>query len=621
MQAPNLPRLAIATAITAVCTPVAADEAKNNQQIASLEPVVVTATRTPQTADETLASVSVITRDEIVANQVKSLPDLLERQQGLSFARSGAFGKQTSLFMRGTEAGQVLVLVDGIKLGSATTGTTAFQHLPLEQIERVEIVRGPRSSLYGSEAIGGVIQIFTRDGASGETQVSASAMRGENDTDEITASVSGGNDDTRFAVSGKSFDTDGISARTDGFPDDDGYVNDSASAQFSQDFGDSVTWSVQGLIADGNNEFDFCGSFPAPPSQDCETDFTQQVISTQLDAQINSIWSVNLTAGESRDETTNRTDGDFDSSFDTERQELRWQNDLAVNARNLITVGFDYREDEIDSSTDFTDTTRDNTGIFGQWQWSGERANFQTSVRHDDNEDFGDETTGSLAAGYRFGETARVFASVGTGFKAPTFNDLFFPDLGFFRGNPDLDAEESESFEIGISGGRTHRWSINAFHTRIDELIVFDSAAGTVNNLDEGEITGLELTGSTVLAGWDLEGNVTVLDTEQDTDGPNDGNELQRRPENVVSLDVARDFASGVSFGANFQYEDERFDDAANEVELDDFLLVDLRLGYRFTDALSLNATLENALDEEHETVADFNSLDRTLFVRLSYRP
>lgn len=583
----------------------------------TVAPVVVTASRTVQTADETLSSVSVITREQIENSGAQSLPDLLQRVQGVSFARSGPVGQDTSLFMRGTESDHVLLLVDGIKLGSATSGKAAFQHLPLEQIERIEVVRGPRSSIYGSEAIGGVIQIFTREDAPG---ASASAMAGGNDTGEVETSFTGGSDTTRYTVTARHFDTDGISARNDAFPDNDGYQNNSASINVSHNFSNTASWSLSALNSDGITEFDNCGF---PGSSDCETEFTQQVVSTNVDAQVMPTWSITLTAGRSRDEASSFNDGSFNNEFDTERDEVSWQNDITIGTRNLLTLGLDYSDENVESTTNFTQSSRENEAVFGQWQWTGDRANFQTSVRHDDNEAFGEEDTGSIAAGYRIGDTTRVYGSFGTAFKAPTFNDLFFPFTDFgggftFEGNPDLEPESSESIEIGVEGGHDWRWSANVFRTEIEQLIVLTTSS--VINLDQGNITGVELAANATRMGWNLNANLTLLDTEAETDDANDGNELPRRPERAVNIGARRDFGRTM-FGVSARHESERFDEAANTTELDAFTVVDMMLGYRIDKDLMLRGELHNVFDTDYQTVDTFNMLDRTLFVRLSYQP
>ena len=583
----------------------------------TLQPVNVTAARMPQTADETLAAVSVINRAAIQSSQAQSLPDLLVNQRGVSIARNGGRGKSTSLFMRGTNSDHVLVLVDGVQIGSATLGTTAFQHLPLEQVERIEIVRGPRSSLYGSEAIGGVIQIFMRKGEAGETRVNTSAMGGSNSSSEITTAISGGDEDTRYALSAKAFDTNGIDARDDGFPDDDGYENDSASFRLEHDFGDSTTWSIRAQQADGITEFDNCGEF-SNPLQDCEDEFRQQAVSTRLDSQLTERWSIRLNLGETLDESTLLTDGVFDSEFNTRREEFTWQNQIAIGQDHLLTAGFDYSDERVSGSTAFDRNERDNQAVFGQWQWTGEQTDVAVSARRDDHETFGEETTGSVAAGYRLQSGLRIYGSLGNAFKAPTFNDLFFPDSPFFQSNPNLDPEESTSAELGIEGGRAWRWSANLFFTEIDDIIVFDASAATVNNLNTADIAGLELAGSGNYADWDIQTSLTLLDTEIDTSGANDGNDLPRRPEATLNLDFSRTFGA-VELGTHLRYEAERYDDVANQDELDDFTLVGLRLDYTMRDNLHLEVSVDNLFDEDYQSIRNFDELGHTGYIRLRY--
>lgn len=590
----------------------------------SVAPVVVTATRTAQTADESLASVSVLEREDIEQSQAQSLQGLLARQAGISVANNGGPGKSTSVFMRGTNGDHALVLVDGVQLGSTTLGSTAFQHLPLEQIERIEIVRGPRSSLYGSEAVGGVIQIFTRDGQAGDTRVDTSAMTGSHDTTEITTAVSGGDDDTRMAFSAKKLDTEGINARTDGYPDRDGYTNDSASLNFTQEFGDATTLSLNALRAEGTTEFDQCGSFPF--SQDCTTDFVQQSVTSELETQVASFWSTKITAGQTLDESESRTNGMPAGRFDTSRNSLSWQNDLTLGTRHLVTLGIDYRDDRVDSDTQYDKTERDNTAGFAQWQWTGERWDLQLNGRHDDNEAFGSHSTGGVAVGYAFADDLRAYASYGTGFKAPTFNDLYFPDSATFVSNPDLEPEESETVELGIEGGTDMRWSANLYRTEIDNIIVFDDPdgflgpiPGTNQNLNAAEITGLELAANGTYGGWNLGASLTLLETEAETSGPNDDNQLPRRPDRKVDLDFQRSF-DRVSIGGHVRHEGERYDDAANTVLLDDFTLVSLRLGYELAQSTRLEASVENVTDAQYQTVNNFRQPGRSAYVRLRYR-
>jgi vitamin B12 transporter len=222
-----------------------------------LDPIVVTATRAPQTVDETLSSVTVIERDEIEKLQPQQFTDLLRGRAGLGVADNGPFGKASSVFLRGTNSNHSLLLVDGVRMGSATTGAAAWQYLPPSEIERVEIVRGPRSSIYGSDAIGGVIQIFTREGREGPPRVNAFVGGGSFDTREAGAGVAGGTAATRYSLSASYLDTDGIDVLT-GVGDDepDGYDNTSVSGKIRHQIGDGLEVFASLLHSEGSTEFD-----------------------------------------------------------------------------------------------------------------------------------------------------------------------------------------------------------------------------------------------------------------------------------------------------------------------------------------------------------------------------
>jgi len=603
----DLTRGGLAAVVTAVLSPaVSAAEA--------VEPVTVTATRTAQSANEALSSVTVLDRATIERSSARSLPDLLGDQRGLSLSRNGPYGKASSLFMRGTESDHVLVLIDGVKIGSATTGATAFQHLPLNQIERIEIVRGPRSSLYGSDAIGGVVQIFTRSGDSDGLQAQASGMRGSDDTSELATTISGGNETTQASISGKKLDSDGIDVTNTGSPDTDGYSNDTASGSITHELGDAATISASGFSASGESAFDPFGGGTA----DRVEQFRQRAVTSALDVQPTSWWSATLSGGRTTDESRNLTDGRVASEFETERDEVRWQNDFTLGARHVLTVGYDYRDEQISSTTDFDQTERDNHAGFAQWQWTGAAFDAQISGRYDDNEAFGSKGTGSVAGGYRIGAETRIFASYGTAFKTPTFNDLFI-DTPFFNGNPDLDPEESRSAEVGVRGNGSVRWSASAYRTEIDDLI--QPTGATVENVNEAEINGLELSVDTTSRGWDLGASATLLDTEIVTDdgSGNDGNELARRPERTVQLTFGRDIGA-FRLDTTVHHESERFDDTANTTELDGFTRLDFSLEYTIRRDLSVRATVQNAGDTDYQTVDGFETRGRTGRVRLTYR-
>jgi len=589
-----------------------------------LDPIIVTATRTAQTADETLASVTVITREEIDRRRATSLQEVLRGVPGLGIANSGGLGKNTSVFLRGTNSDHVLVLIDGIRVSSATSGRTAFQFIPIDQIERIEIVRGPRASLYGAEAIGGVIQIFTRKGG-GALRPRFRAGGGSHATYQLAGGISGGGDRGWFNLGASRIDTEGFNACSSTTaqpggcftfePDDDGYTNNAGSARFGYRFGNGLELDARLLHAEGNNEFD--------GRSENEDDFVQQALSGQIRFSPAASWGVTILGGRSLDESENFKAGIPERSvFDTERQSALFQNDFTLAPGHVLTVGFDYYNDLIESTEDFAETSRDNKAGFGQYQGAFDDLDWVLGVRHDDNEQFGGESTGNVGLGYTFGPPLRLTAGWGRGFKAPSFNDLFFPDFG----DPNLDPERSESAELGASGTIAGlRWSLNGYYTELDDLITFrpDSTSRfgiRAANVDEARILGLEAVASTELFGWDVAANLSFIDPENRGDGPNKGNVLPRRAEQMFRLDLDRRFGRYTA-GLTVYGEGRRFDDLANTRRLASYVLVDLRAGVEIYKGLFLEGKVGNLLDKEYETADFFNQDDTNLFVTLRYQP
>ena len=433
---------------------------------ANYEEIIVTGTRTPIETGNVPAAVTVINRQDIDELQVNSVPELLRGVAGIDVTISGGYGKAAEVRMRGTGTNHVLVLIDGIRVGSATLGFAAFEHLPPALIERIEIVRGPRSSLWGSEALGGVIQIFTRQGSGEKPRLSLDVGGGSFDTFEVTGGVSGEYRDFDYSAAVSWFDSLGIDARqpTSGFfgvdqPDNDGYDNISMQFRGGYDFG--ATGRIEAFImrSEGTTEYD--GGF-----QD-ETDFLQQAAGGSLSFSPAESWNTSLRLSESRDEMDNFSpSGIFSSRFDTRLRQLSWQNDISLFDRHLLTFGVDFREDKVDSSADYARTHRDNIGIFGQYGLNFHGHQLIASVRWDDDEIFGSKTTGGAGWSYAWNDNLRLYASYGTAYRTPTFNELFFP----YFGNPDLSPETAESWEAGLEG-RYERfgWSIRAYRTDAED--------------------------------------------------------------------------------------------------------------------------------------------------------
>lgn len=588
-----------------------------DQAYTLLDPVVVTATRTPEKASRTLASVSVITRDAIELRQAQTVVDALRSTPGLAIANSGGRGRPTSVFLRGTESDHVLVLVDGVKVGSPTLGSFAFEDMPIDQIERIEVVRGPRSSLYGSEAIGGVIQIFTRKGG-GPLSPRFSVTGGSYDTYMVAGGLSGGGDKGWFDVNLSYEDSAGFDAcRGEPYvggcftdePDDDGYRNTSGGARAGYRFTDRAEVDIYWTQTQSNTEFDgtlFSGN---------RSDATRQVLGAKLSLMPLDNWDMRLSAGRSREDTDVFYFRDFVDRYDTQRDTGSWQNDLYLDDDHLVTLGLDYQVDRVDATVDYAEDSRHDVGIFGEYQGRFGAHEVNLSLRHDDNQQFGGQVTGSAAWGYDVREDLRLLLSYGTAFKAPTFNELYFP----FFGNPNLDPEESVSLEVGVAGDYgVGTWSLSLYQTDIDQLIAFDALSNTAANVDSARIRGLELMTNARIEDWELGANLTLMDPENHSNGPDYGNLLARRPQQSFRLDLDRTFGKWRA-GGSIIVSGRRFDDFANRVRLDGFTLVDLRADYLLTKSIRVQGRVENLLDEDYETAAYYNQPGRSVFLTVRY--
>ncbi|MCC5900422.1 MAG: TonB-dependent receptor [Halomonas sp.] len=551
---------------------------------AALNPVVVTAALAPRTANESLASVTVLNKDTLRRQDPVSITDLLRGQPGVDVSSNGSFGKNSSVFIRGTGSGQNVLLIDGIRLRSATSGGAAWQHLEPRMFDRAEIVRGPRGSLYGADAMGGVIQLFTPEGQEDGPQPRISVGGGSFNTQRISAGISGKEGGTRYSFAGSHFTTDGQPVRHDG--DNKGYDNTTALARVSHTFDSGAEAGVLALRARGNNEYD--GG---------ENDFVQQVAGVYGELPVTDSWRSRLTLSEARDESD-----DFaafgDSVFDTKVSTARWENTFIVGDHELV-AGAEYSEDRVNSTTAYDETSRSNTAVFTQALLDFSPFTLQASLRFDDNESYGEEVTGSVGVGYNLDGHHTLRANYGTAFNAPTYNQLYFPGFG----NPDLDAETSESVEIGVRGQyASWFWDAALYQTEIDNLI---TGQGLQFNVPETRIRGAELAAGVEVNDWTLAAALTYTDPENRLTGKR----LQNRSSQSIRLDADRELGEW-SVGGSWVAQNHRYRDAQNQDRLSGYGLVNLRAGWQFAPLWSARVTLENVLDQDYVTTRSFDGAD-----------
>jgi vitamin B12 transporter len=621
--------LSLAVALALASPLVVAQEAA---AATDLDEIIVTATRTEIALADSIVPAQVIDRADIERSQARSLPELLRGRAGIDVGNQGGPGKLSTVFIRGSESDHVLVLVDGVRVGSATAGLVAFQDLPVEQIDRIEIVRGPRSSLYGSEAIGGVIQIFTRRDRGAITprfRVGA----GSHALRETSAGIGGG-----IGASGW-FGADLAHAATDGInacrgtasapgapfgagcfvdqPDRDGYRNRSISLRGGYDPSDTLSLQATALRADSDNEFDG-GMFGGN-----EAENVQQALGARLTYAPTRAAVLSLQLGRSDDKSDNYfADAAAGtrahvSTFDTRRNTASAQADIALADDHLLSAGVDWQRDAIESTTAFAVDDRDNRAGFVEYQGRIGAHALQASLRNDDNQQFGNHTTGSLGWSWTFAEDVRLALSYGTGFKAPSFNDLYFP----FFGNPGLRPERSKSLNAGLRGKTSGwNWTLDAYETRVDDLVTFDAAIFLPNNVEQARIRGLELTIDGTLAGWDVSTQLSHTDPRNRTPGSNFDNILARRARNSGRIDLDRGFGDW-RLGTTLNAAGARFDNAANTVRLGGYATLDLRLEYAFSAAWTLQARVGNAFDRAYETVAWYHQPGREYGLSLRYAP
>lgn len=591
-------------------------QAAGSAELIALNTVQVTATRQAMRTNEVLSDVSVIEREALDQAGQSTLSEVLARQPGIEFSTSGSNGATSSLLMRGTSSGHTVVLIDGIRVGSASLGQmSSWSRIPVSQIERIEILRGPASSLYGSDAIGGVIQIFTRRGQ-GPMKFNAEVGAGSYDTQMESVGISGGEQGWSYAANVGHNRTRGFNSRINPNgssynPDRDSFKNTHFSGNLGYTFAKGHEAGISYFYSDGDSGHD--GS---PKANIYRNELIVSNLSSYLKSAITQNWSSTLRIGQSVDDAKNLTNGLQSSLFKTTQRQYTWQHDIKLPIGNAL-LALERLDQSVTGTGRYPVDARTIDSVLLGWNGQIGAHRLQVNARNDNNSQFGDKTTGSLAYGYQLTQHWRANASLGTAFKAPSFNDLYYPiDAWGYKGNPNLKPETSINQEAAIQydNGR-HRASLTIFQNRITDLISW-SGVTTPSNIGEAKIQGMTLSYDGKIADFDVSANYSHVD-------PRDRNThrlLARRAQNYGSASIGKQ-SRAWEWRVEFQAQGQRFDTDANTTKLAGYALTNLYGAYRLDQDWSLFARVNNVFDRNYQTVADFATPGLNAFVGVRYAP
>jgi vitamin B12 transporter len=574
------------------------------------DPVVVTATRSlaPQT---TLRDVTVITREELDTAGPLSLGEVLERLAGIELRATGGPGQPQGLFIRGSGTAQTLVLVDGMRVGSATVGTTSIENIPVEMIERIEVVKGPMSSLWGSDAMGGVVQIFTRGKA--VPHLFVNAAYGSDRDRRVAAGLTTIDKGTAAVLTMGYRDVDAPSATTARVPfchdpDRDPHDNAFATLRVAQRLWQGENVALEAFGSRGRTHFDGCGN----------DDRNEQLLTgvrVTSSATFAEGWVSRLAVGEGRDRI--EIFGAFPDLFETRQDQASWVNEFVIRGGTMV-LGVEALRQRVDSdATQFAVTERKTNSAFASVNeaWSGQRA--EASWRYDDDDSFGQRHTGS--AGYGFDLWGlKVSTTVARGFRAPTFYDLYGPTSDFYVPNPNLKPEQNKSTEIAIRSDAMPRvpfaWRVVAFDNRIDDLIAYTFP--TVVNVNSARIRGVELGAQGTLKGVRWQASYTGQRPRDETTG----RRLQGRAENYGTATGTYTWGSW-SGGMTLRASGDRYDspDESPGTRLAGYATLDARVRYKAARQWAVELTATNLTDKRYETSIGYEGARRGVMLSVRF--
>ncbi|ELX12453.1 vitamin B12 transporter BtuB [Janthinobacterium sp. HH01] len=585
--------------------------------------VLVTATRHPQALADVISDSVTISPEQIAESGAGSIVDLLQRQRGIEIARTGGAGTNSTVFIRGANSNQNIVLVDGVRIGSSTTGAANWSAIPLTAIDHIEIIYGPLSSLYGADAIGGVIQIFTKKGK-GAPAFTAFAGYGTDNTREADASISGatgGEHSISYAISAGKEKSDGFSATRPGIgkaynADKDGYDHESATAQFGLRLAEGH--EVGALLLHSKLESQYDNGVAA---FDVRSNAKLENASIYSKNQILPIWQSLVQYSQTKDEgaTYSSAQASGYSQINTKQTDFTWQNDVQIGA-DVLQLLYSHRKEEVETNGYKLDNPQRTTNSFAASYNARRGDNLFTASARRDKSMYGAKTTGSLGYGYNFTQALRATASYGTSFRAPTYNELYYPSYG----NPHNKPELGKNAEVGLryDSGAT-ALSASYYRNRLTDLLVNTNpcplgsagyTSGCAYNVNHALLEGLTLSASQQLGRFTFAANVDLQDPKDETSGKR----LQRRAKKHGNL--LADYAAGAwKAGVELQLSGDRYDDAANNNRMGGYGLVNLYATYHFNRDWSALVRWNNINDKQYDLARNYTTPMSKLFAGIRY--
>ncbi|MFM0060432.1 TonB-dependent receptor [Paraburkholderia phytofirmans] len=594
-----------------------ADSPSSASSSAVLSPVVVTADRAPQALADTIPQTSLFDQQDIADTTATDLPGLLQLAPGAQISRTGGPGSTASLSLRGASSTQSLLLIDGVRVDSVSLGAPQLAQIPLDQIDHVEVVNGNVSALYGSGAIGGVVQVFTKDGGDHPPRFNFSLGYGSYHTQTQQAGVNGALDkdgNTTFSISLAGSKDDGFSSLNtkeapNANPNANGYLNESISASLRHKFNDRWDVGVSYLQSNGNNSYDNAYGLPT----DLNNLYSKvRQVSAFANGKLTDWWTTHFIVAEGDDRSVSNTNGVYNGRFDTDSRQYTWQNDFALAAQQKLQIGYEHLDQSLDSDTFAAPDRHVDSGFVGYTGRFG-RNQIQANVRRDQYSDFGGANSYYLGYGFDITGHWKVTASYSDSFRAPSFDDLYYP----FSGNPSIQPERSHSIEAALqyASNALGVMRLTAFQTRYSNLINYEQVTPGIylaENVGHAKVQGLEGSWSGHVGKTDVRASVTLqnpVDLDNDAD-------LVRRARRFGALTVNRSIA-GWRVGGEWIVSGPSNDSSG---KLGGYGVVNLSARYNITKAWYVAAQIQNLLDKDYETAYSYNSPRRGAYLTVGWQ-